>query len=404
MSHSRAEQRLSPATLGVLGALSAIGPLSMALYLPALPSLTARFGASPAHAELTVTACMLGLAAGQIIVGPLSDRYGRRVPLLIGLMLYALSSLACAFAPTLTALIGLRFAQGAFGGAGIVIARAIVRDLCDTATAARVFSTLVMITSVAPVLAPLAGGQLLLVTSWQGIFVALSVIGVALLVASIVVLPESRRASTGPSSPWRLSAVFGDRQFVAYAVVLTLGSAMLYCYVEMSSFVLQHHFGLSAQQYSFAFATMAGGMVVAASIGSALVRRRGARYSLLAGLIVAAVGATALLVVTVYDVPVLVFLAILLPTVSSVSMVVPAGTALSLVNQDANAGAAAGVVGLLQFGVGGMLAPVLSGSGSITLAMVAGMASCAIAGLVAAVLARHLTVPPHQPARTVVKR
>ncbi|MFF5078271.1 multidrug effflux MFS transporter [Actinoplanes sp. NPDC000266] len=384
--------RQDPLTLAVLGALSAIGPLSMALYLPALPALTVELGAEPAHAELTVTACMLGLAAGQMIVGPLSDRYGRRPPLLIGMLLYAISSLACAFAPSLTLLIVLRFAQGAFGGAGIVIARAIVRDLCDTATAARVFSTLVMITSVAPVVAPLLGGQLLLVTSWKGVFVALCAIGVALLIAVVVALPESlpagKRHGTGnPLAPRRLAAAFGDPRFRMYASVLTLGSVMLYCYVEMSSFVLQHDFGLSAQQYSFAFATMAGGMVAAASAGSALVRRKGAGYSLTAGLVVAAAGSSALLAAAVADVPVLVFLAILLPTVSSVSLIVPATTALSLADQDANIGTASGVVGLLQFGVGGMVAPVLSAFGSITVSMAAGMACSAIAGLLVAQVA-----------------
>src|SRR5690606_31752022 len=164
----------------VLGALSAFGPLSLDLYLPALPDLSDDLGVSSVTGQLTMTACMIGLALGQLTVGPLSDRFGRRKPLLLGVAIYALASLLCASMPTASALIALRLVQGVAGGAGIVIARAIVRDLFDTEASARIFSLLAMVTGIAPVLAPVLGGQLMHVTSWRGLFVTLSLIGCAL--------------------------------------------------------------------------------------------------------------------------------------------------------------------------------------------------------------------------------
>ncbi|WP_040794894.1 Bcr/CflA family efflux MFS transporter, partial [Nocardia higoensis] len=181
----------------VLGALSAFGPLSLDLYLPALPDLSDDLGVSSVTGQLTMTACMIGLALGQLTVGPLSDRFGRRTPLLIGVAVYALASLLCALTPGAGTLIALRLVQGVAGGAGIVIARAIVRDLFETRAAARIFSLLAMVTGIAPVLAPVLGGQLMHVTSWRGLFVALSLIGCALLIAALLAIEESHPNRSG---------------------------------------------------------------------------------------------------------------------------------------------------------------------------------------------------------------
>src|SRR5258708_6457295 len=165
----------------ILGALSAFGPLSIDMYLPALPSLTRDFGTGDAQTQLTLSACLLGLALGQTIAGPISDELGRRRPLLVGLTAYAFASLLCVFAPSVFALILLRFVQGFAGAAGIVIARAIVRDLHSGVAAARFFSLLMLVNGLAPILAPLCGGLLLRFTSWSGVFVTLAVIGSLLL-------------------------------------------------------------------------------------------------------------------------------------------------------------------------------------------------------------------------------
>ncbi|TMC81993.1 MAG: multidrug effflux MFS transporter, partial [Chloroflexi bacterium] len=168
----------------ILGALSAFGPLSIDMYLPALPSLSRDFGTGASQAQLTLSACLLGLAMGQTIAGPISDALGRRRPLLVGLTAYALASLLCVVAPSVLALVVLRFVQGCAGAAGIVIARAVVRDLHSGEALARFFSLLMLVNGLAPILAPLFGGLLLRFTSWRGVFIVLAVIGALLLLAA----------------------------------------------------------------------------------------------------------------------------------------------------------------------------------------------------------------------------
>src|SRR5437764_8777664 len=175
----------------ILGALSAFGPLSIDMYLPALPSLSRDFGTGASHAQLTLSACLLGLALGQVIAGPLSDELGRRRPLLVGLAAYALASLLSVVAPSVYVLVALRFIQGLAGAAGIVIARAVVRDLHSGVAAARFFSLLMLVNGLAPILAPIFGGLLLRFTSWRGVFIVLAIIGVLLLLASTFGLSET---------------------------------------------------------------------------------------------------------------------------------------------------------------------------------------------------------------------
>ncbi|HZE04452.1 MAG TPA: MFS transporter, partial [Solirubrobacteraceae bacterium] len=184
-------RRPTPRQIVILGALSAFGPLSLDMYIPGLPSLTRQLGATASAGQLTVTGCMLGLGLGQLVAGPVSDALGRRRPLLTGLVGYAIASVLCAVAPSITVLVIVRLLQGMAGGVGIVIARAIVRDLSEGETAARVFSLLMAITGVAPVCAPLIGGQVLLITSWRGVFVILGVIGVPLIAGAWAWLPET---------------------------------------------------------------------------------------------------------------------------------------------------------------------------------------------------------------------
>src|SRR5947209_7998512 len=187
----------------ILGGLSAFGPLSMDMYLPGLPAMTRDLGASASTGQLTLTGCMLGIAGGQLFIGPISDRLGRRRPLLIGLVGYIAASLACAAAPSIWSLIALRFIQGTLGGAGVVIARAVVRDLFSGSAAARVFALLMAVMGVAPIFAPLVGGQALAVTSWRGIFVVLAGIGDPLLVATLMWLPETLPAARRHAGGWR---------------------------------------------------------------------------------------------------------------------------------------------------------------------------------------------------------
>lgn len=194
MTEADTQTRVRPATVVVLGALSAFGPLSLDLYLPGLPQLADDLGASASAAQLTLTACLLGLAVGQLLSGPWSDAVGRRRPLVIGVGAYIAASLACAFATSIEALVALRFVQGLAGAAGIALSRAVVRDLRSGPAAARLFAALLLVNGLAPVLAPVLGGQLLQSTDWRGLFVVLAAIGGAILAGTALVVPESHAA------------------------------------------------------------------------------------------------------------------------------------------------------------------------------------------------------------------
>src|SRR4051812_26339026 len=246
----------------LLGALSAFGPLSMDMYLPGLPSM-ARDLSSPAWAaQLTITTSMLGLAGGQLVAGPISDSRGRRRPLLIGLAAYMATSLLCAMAPNIWLLLTFRLIQGSAGAAGIVIARAIVRDLHTGVAAARFFALLMLVGGLAPILAPLVGGQLLHVTDWRGIFVVLAGIGAVLLLAAWTMLAETLPA--GQRHAGGLAAtlhVFGglvrDRPFLGYTLSGGLTFAAMATYISGSPFVLQDIHGVSPQLFSVLFAVNA---------------------------------------------------------------------------------------------------------------------------------------------------
>src|SRR3990170_81118 len=227
IGYGRQERMIRRVRLGlIIGSLTALAPLSIDLYLPALPELTHDFRVSASEGQITLTACLVGLALGQIVFGPLSDRLGRRPPLLVGLAAYAAASFACAFAQSLWLLVALRLVQGLAGAAGIVIARAIVRDLRSGAAAARVFSYLMLVTGMAPILAPILGAQLLRVTTWNGLFVTLGLLGFALLLATAAGLDETlpvsrRRGESVPETAHTFIGLLRDRVFLGYALVIS---------------------------------------------------------------------------------------------------------------------------------------------------------------------------------------
>jgi len=353
----------------ILGALSAFGPLSMDMYLPGLPALTRDFGASASSGQLTLTACMLGLAAGQLFTGPLSDARGRRGPLLTGLVGYVAASLACAAAPSIATLIVLRFIQGTLGGAGVVIARAIVRDRFAGAAAARVYALLMAVMGVAPVFAPLVGGQALTVTSWRGIFVVLAAIGVPLFLAALLSLPETlspaRRHTGGLGSTVRVfGSLVRDRSFMPAATSFSLAAGAMFAYIAGASFVLEDVYGISPQAFSLVFAANSAGLIGFSQLGARLVRRYGAATLLRAALCAAAVGAVAAFVVIVAHAGLAALLISLFVLLSSSGMVYPNATAVSLADQEGRLGSASALLGMGQFGTGALLAPLVGVAGS----------------------------------------
>jgi DHA1 family bicyclomycin/chloramphenicol resistance-like MFS transporter len=354
----------------IIGSLTALAPLSIDLYLPALPDLTKAFDSTASQGQLTLTACLVGLALGQVVAGPLSDRLGRRRPLLAGLAGYCGASIACALAPSLEALISLRFLQGFAGASGFVISRAIVRDLRAGAAAARVFSFLMLVTGLAPILAPLLGAQLLRVTSWRGLFVALAVVGFLMLLAVAILLeetlPSARRRSDSMrdtlSTFWRL---LGDRTFVGYTLVISAGFGQLLAYIAGSSFVIQDIYDVSPQLYGAIFAVNAVGLVAAGQANAVLVGSMGPRRLLSVGIVASAsAGICLVAVVLVGGIGLAGILPCLFVVVASIGLVGPNATALALTDHPREAGSASALLGVIQFLVGAAVAPLAGIAGS----------------------------------------
>ncbi len=372
----------------ILGGLSAFGPLSMDMYLPGLPALTKDLGASASTGQLTLTGCMLGIAGGQLLIGPLSDSLGRRRPLLTGLIGYILASLACAVAPSIWTLIVLRFIQGVLGGAGVVIARAVVRDVFSGAEAARVFALLMAVMGVAPVFAPLVGGQALAITSWRGIFVVLAAIGVPLLLATVAWLPETlppdRRHGGGLRVTLRTFArLITDRSFIVPATSFGLASAVLFSYIAGSSFVLEDIYGVSPQVFSLVFAANSAGLIAMSQLGGRLVTRFGTAALLRFALGGVAVGSLAALIVTLAHAGLAPLLVSLFVILSFNGMVFPNATAESLAQQEGALGSASALLGVGQFGTGAVVAPVVGLGGTHdAVPMAALIGACGVGALV----------------------
>ena len=379
-----------------LGGLSTFGPLALDLYLPALPQLTDDLGTTEALGQASMSVCMIGLAAGQLLVGPLTDRTGRRVPLLLGVALFAVSAALCAVAPSIEVLLVLRLLTGLAGATGIVIARAMVRDLYSGDEAARTFSLLMIVSGAAPVLAPVIGSQLMRVTDWRGLFLALAAIGVVLLGAAAArpeTLPVERRQTGGFRATGRaVVTVARDRTFVVPTLVLSLVCCAMFAYISMGSYVLQEGYGLGAQAYGIVFAVNALGIVAAGRLSAGLVRRLGPVRLLWIAVGAAVAGGVALLVGVLAADSVWAVLPPLFVVVSSVGIVLPNGTALALAGQGAVAGSASALLGLSQFAFGALIPPLVSTGGATALAMALTILGVALAGGVAALFLPRRTV------------
>ena len=384
----------------ILGCLTAFGPLSIDFYLPGLPRLTSDFDTSASAGQLTLTACLLGLALGQLAFGPLSDRFGRRRPLVCGLAAYCAASLACAAAPDVWTLVALRFVQGLGGSAGIVIARSVVRDLRSGVGAARLYSIIMLVVGVVPFLAPILGGAFLHATSWRGLFVILGAVDAAILAAVVAWLPETlapdRRQRSGQTAAGFLE-LLADRTFLAYALVLGLNFATMFSYIAGSSFVLEDLHGVSPQVYGVIFGVNALGIVMTSQLNRALVGRVPPERLLLAGVAAGATGGAMLLVVVLAGIGLAGILPCLFVCVSSVGLVIPNATALALTDYPHAAGSASALLGTAQFVLGGAAAPLVGVAGRETaVPMALMMALFGAAALVAVGIAHSLRRPRAQ--------
>jgi DHA1 family bicyclomycin/chloramphenicol resistance-like MFS transporter len=349
----------------VLGALSAIGPLTIDTYLPALPELSAELGATDAQAQLTITGLLLGLGFGQLLVGPLSDAVGRRKPLLTGLAAHGLASVLCALAPSITVLTITRTLQGLAGAAVAVVAMAVVRDLFTGYRAAQLLSRLILVLGLAPILAPSLGSALMKVTSWQGIFVVLAVTAVLMFVLAFFALPETlpverRQPARLRSSLRAYATLFSDRLFLAMVGVAGLSFATLFAYIAGSPFIFQELYRLTPQQFGLAFGGNAVGLILTTQLNPLLVKRYGPVRILTIAVLLSLTAVVALLVVALNGQGGLVGLMIpLFFLVASAGLSFPNAPAIALNRHGESAGTAAAVLGAAQFMIGGAVAPLV---------------------------------------------
>ena len=354
----------------LLGSLSALAALSLDMYVPGLPIMAANLRTTASATQLTLTACLIGLALGQLFVGPLSDTLGRRRPLLIGMALYTATSILCALAPTIWLLIPLRLAQGAAGGAATVIATAAVRDRGENGTTtAKLFATLMVINGIAPIAAPVFGGQLLHWTTWRGVFLVLGGIGAVLLLASFFLFGESlpaerRRTGSGTGGEARTllpvyRRLLRDRVFLGCLLGNGLALGGMFGYISGSPFVLQDIHGLTAQQYSLVFASNGAGIVLGSQLSRWFVGRFGARRLMLAGLIGVTAGGVGVLLCALSGAGLPALLPALFVNVASLGLVLPNAGALGLAKHGDVAGAAASLLGPTPYILGALASPLV---------------------------------------------
>jgi len=382
-------------TVVVLGLLSTFGPLSLDLYLPALPQLADDLGASASLAQLSITACLVGLAVGQLVAGPLSDRLGRRRPLIVGLVAFLLASVACALAPTAAILVLLRLVQGLAGAAGIVISRAIARDLYSGRALMIFFSRLLLVAGLAPVIAPILGGQLTRVMTWRGIFGVLAGFGAVLLLAGLFGLketlpPERRIVGSFRRTLQGYNTLLHDRFFVGCALSSGLAGASMFAYIAGSTFVLQRIYGMSPQGFSLVFGCISLGLVTAAQGGARLALVWPLSRVLGFGLTINLLGATALLITVISGLPLAALIGALVIMVCAVGLIFPTANALAMADYPDLAGTASSLQGLSQFVFGAVAAPLVGIAGEQTalpLGIVATSVSlCAMTSFVSLVL------------------
>ncbi|PTL74879.1 Bcr/CflA family drug resistance efflux transporter [Rathayibacter caricis DSM 15933] len=380
----------------VLGALTALGPFTIDLYLPAFPVLQSELNVSEAAVQLTLTGTTLGFALGQLIVGPWSDAVGRRLPLILATAVHVLTCIGAAFAPDIVWLGVFRVLMGAGAAAGGVVAMAMVRDLFGGRPLVKMLSRLALVSGLAPVLAPVIGSQLLLVMDWRGVFVFLAGYGLVVMVAVALLIVETRPRTARDdrdrrSLAQRYGSVLGDRQFVGVAVIGGMTFAGLFTYLSSSSFLFQGLYGFDAQQYGLLFAVNSLGVVFGVQASSRLSRRVGPQW-ILAITTVSLFTSAGL--IALFDVLGFGLWGTLVPLwlfIASCGFSFPCVQVLGLVNHGREAGTAASLLGAVNFGVAGLLSPI---SGIFGASSAVPMALVMMATATVSILALWLIVRP----------
>ena len=353
----------------MLALLSALGPFAIDMYLPAFPQMMLDLDTSAATIQLTLTTFMLGMAVGQLVIGPLSDQFGRRRPLLIGAVACLVASALCALAPSVEFLIGMRFLQGFAGAAGVVLARAIVSDSARGANAAKQFSILMAVGGIAPVLSPLAGGGVIGFAGWRGVFWALAILNLLMVIGSILIVKESlpleRRSRGGVKELFsNTGRVLGNRRYLGFTFAFAFSMAAMFGYIAASPFVYQNILGINPTGFSLLFALNALGLTITSIIGVKLVGTVGPlrmTYIGVSGLVF--FSAVLLVVVAVGNTPLIGTLVLIFLAISSLGFIFGNAAALATDQVKNYAGSGSAIMGALQFTLAAAVSPLVGLAG-----------------------------------------
>lgn len=357
-----------------LGLMAGLGPLCIDLYLPALPQLANDLSVVTASAQLSLTAGLLGLGFGQLLFGPLSDKYGRIKPLLISLVILFLASIACSYAQTLPQLLIARLFQGLGGAGGAVLSRAVARDRFSGHELTRFFAMLLLVNGLAPIIAPVLGGFLTTYMSWRGIFMVLAVISVVLLVLATTKIEESlvveKRSQGSVFHAWKLlGGVISHRSFMGFCLTQGFMMSGMFAYIGASPFVLQEIYGLSPQAFSFCFALNGFGLIIASQVSSRLCPKFGEYNVLRYGLLMAFIAGGCLLLTGLLHARLTLVLIALFFSIASNAIISTTASSLAMQSQGHRAGSASAVIGVTMFTLGSIAVPVTGLGGTSLISM-----------------------------------
>lgn len=351
--------------LVLLGMLTAFGPFVTDMYLPSLPAMSEYFNTTSSKVQLGLTTSMTGLAVGQLLFGPLSDRYGRRRPLIIAMWLFIFSTLCCLFARNIGQFVAFRLIQGMAGAGGIVISRSVATDKYSGKELGKMLAVIGAINGIAPVAAPIAGGILTESIGWQGIFCILLLLGVLLLAGSYRLcesLPRERRLATGWGETFSgFSAALHDRNYVCYVLQMGFAQGVLFAYISSSPFIIQQHYGFSPFTFSLCFAINAIAIGIAAALSVKFKRPESSTLTGCVGMTLAAVASCYALT---SDCSFWLYEGLLLVLLFTMGMTFTSTTALAMESQRQNAGTASALLGAIGFAFGGLVSPLV-GIGNI---------------------------------------
>ena len=369
-----------------LGMLTAITPLAPDLYLPALPIMPGELNTTASNIQMTIGIMTFGVAVGQLFGGPISDTMGRKLPLIVGNLLCVISGIICAFAPSIEILLLGRFLQGLTGSVGVVIAKAIARDFASGQELTKLFALLMMVNGLAPVLAPLIGGQLLLFTTWRVIFVILAVFSAILLVGSLLFresLPKEKRITGGVGVAVKnYITLIKDKPFLGQTLIQLFAFGGFFAYISGSSFVYQNIFNLSAQEFSYLFGINSCGIVLASAISSRVSNVITAKQLLTFSLWQLTIGSLLFLIAMIFEWSLIPVTTILFFTVCTVSLFGSASFSMAMTNYGKMAGSASAILGFASMFAAGIVSPLVGIGGDHTgIPMGITMLVCAVLSL-----------------------